>query len=118
MNILIYGCVHEKEHIVSLLEEQTVLMFRQKDYHFYDEYDSFMQALTKETYEYVIVTKDGADGMEGVIAARNSCPEAKVLWFSDDKAFGPQSYRLECAYFSVKPITASVMEQAMKCFSI
>ena len=45
----------------------------------------------------IIVAVDGAIGMEGVIASKNIRPDTAVIWFSDDKAFGAQSYRLGCS---------------------
>ena len=59
---------------------------------------------------------DGADGMEGVIAAKNVCGEVPVLCFSNDGGFGAQSYRLGCAYFHKKPVSAQILSAAIaKC---
>lgn len=55
-------------------------------------------------------------GMEGVIAARNTCGQVPVVWFSNDGGFGAQSYRLGCAYFHEKPVSPRVLSAAIaKC---
>ena len=63
-----------------------------------------------------MVTVNGAEGMEGVIAARDLWKNVPVIWFSDDNGFGVQSYRLGCAYFHKKPISAGILSAAIaKC---
>lgn len=59
---------------------------------------------------------DNAAGMEGVIAVQNVHPDTPIVWFSNDKNFVAQSYRLGVAYFAVKPIdekTVSLMSEEM-----
>ena len=112
MNIIIYGNKDERDSLCSIVESHGVLVFRQKQCTFYDNYDDFLNGIQKAVPELVIITMDGAGGMEGVIAARELHPEAKILWFSNDKAFGPQSYRLNCTYFAVKPITEHILNKA------
>ena len=60
-----------------------------------------------------MIAMDGADGMEGVIAAKSVCKDVPVLWFSDDNGFGAQSYRLGCAYFHKKPVPPQVLSAAI-----
>lgn len=113
MNVVVYGNAHERETMCELLETHEELVYRSVKYCFYDNYDDFLAALKAEQH-LVIVTTDGAAGMEGVIAARAVRPDAAVLWFSNDRAFGPQSYRLGCTYFSQKPLTSSVFAKAIR----
>lgn len=113
MKIVVYGHSHEREIMCDLLETHEDLAFRQINYHFYDNYDDFLTALKAESH-LIIVTANGAAGMEGVIAARAVQPDAAILWFSDDKAFGPQSYRLGCTYFSEKPVPKNMFSKAIQ----
>ena len=43
--------------------------------------------------------------MESVIATKSLCPKLPIIWFSNDKDFGAQSYRLGTDYFATKPVT-------------
>lgn len=61
----------------------------------------------------LIVLADGAAGMEGVYRAKERRPNLPVFWFSDDREFGMQSYRLNCAYFSTKPLTSDKINHAL-----
>lgn len=56
---------------------------------------------------------NNANGMEGVIAARNMRPNIPVVWFSNDEGFGCQAYRLNADFFHCKPVTAHVLEMAL-----
>ena len=113
MNIIIYGHIDERESLCSMIESHGALLFRQKQCTFYDNYDEFLREIQRQVPELVIITTDGANGMEGVIATRELHPKVKIIWFSDDKAFGPQSYRLDCTYFAVKPITEHILSKAL-----
>ena len=61
----------------------------------------------------IVIAMDGADGMEGVIAAKSVCKNVPVLWFSNDNGFGAQSYRLGCAYFHKKPVSTQILSAAI-----
>lgn len=76
--------------------------------------EEFEQALATWMPTLVIVLADGAAGMESVYRSRQRRPNLPVFWFSDDREFGMQSYRLECAYFSTKPATADKIASALK----
>lgn len=95
------------------MDSTKALTFRQVTYHYCNTYDDFLQILEQQQIDLMIIAVDGADGMEGVIAARKFQPETKLIWFSNDKAFGSQSYRLNCTYFAVKPITEELLETAV-----
>ncbi len=81
---------------------------------FYDTYDEFISELPGEGSDILIVACDGAHGMESVRAAKILLPDIPLIWFSDDKGFGPESYRVGCTYFSALPITEDILEKAMK----
>ncbi len=75
-------------------------------------YDDFISGLSQSHYGMTIVALDGASGMESARAAKILLPEVPLIWLSDDKAFGPESYRVGCAYFSAAPITQELMRSA------
>ena len=79
-----------------------------------DDLEELTEALVDQEPTLLIVTADGAEGMEAVYRARERRPCIPVFWFSDDKDFGVLSYRLNCAYFSTKPITAEKMTSAVQ----
>lgn len=79
----------------------------------FSDYDSFIDQLRTEHYDAVFVTENNANGMEGVIAARNVSPDIPVIWFSNDEGFGCQAYRLNAEFFHAKPITARLLEMAL-----
>ena len=61
----------------------------------------------------VIVLADGAKGFECVFRTKACRPSLSVFWFSDDREFGMQSYRMDCAYFSTKPVTSEKIAHAI-----
>lgn len=69
-----------------------------------DNSDDLLDKLVTVSPELIIIMSDGAFGMERVIATRKLCPDTNLFWFSNDKDFGAQAYRLNCNYFSVKPV--------------
>lgn len=75
---------------------------------------SLHQELMRSVPSLLIVLTDGAAGMEGVFLARRIAPELPVFWFSDDSQLGMQSHRLECTYFSTKPITVEKLSKALQ----
>ncbi len=77
-------------------------------------YDDFIAGLPDSDCDLIIIAQDGARGMESVRAARILLPELPLVWFSDDKGFGPESYRLGCAYFSAAHITRELFICALQ----
>lgn len=114
MKILHYGTEQDFLSVSNVLSHMPDCKDSIKEYAQQDNYDDFLNALTDHYYNLIIVTVDNALGMEGVIAAKNCHPELPLIWFSNDKGFGLQSYRLGCAYFGARPITADKMERALK----
>ncbi len=78
----------------------------------YADYDSFVASLPCKEYDAVFITENNANGMEGVIAARNILPNIPIIWYSNDEGFGCQAYRLRADFFHAKPITAKNLEMA------
>ena len=119
MNILIYGKKDENDLLLQMIKTQTNLAFRTIIDFQTEDYDKLLEYLRTVECDMIIVQMDHAAGMEGAIAALNVCPDKPVLWFSNDKNFVAQSYRLGVTYFSVKPIHEKMLNLAIaRCQSV
>ena len=78
-----------------------------------DDIEEFERQLVEWEPTLTIVLADGAAGLESVFRSRQRRPCIPVFWFSDDREFGMQSYRLDCAYFSTKPVTDEKISNAI-----
>jgi len=114
MNVLIYGNTKEKELIIQHMKSQACMAFRLITYSHAEDYDEYLELLREQTFDVVFVMADNAAGMEGVIAVQNVQPLVPVVWFSNDKNFVAQSYRLGVTYFSVKPVDEKILGLALK----
>ena len=113
MNITLYGPETEKCELARQLSALPDCCYRNICINGFSDYDSFISNLSEGMPELVFVTADGADGMEGVIAAKSLLKNVPVVWFSDDSGFGAQSYRLGCAYFHKKPVSPQILSAAI-----
>lgn len=113
MNVLIYGNTKEKENLIQHIKASPSMAFRMITYSHAEDYDSYLDLLRKQEYNLAFVMADNAAGMEGVIATQNIYPDIPIIWFSNDKNFVAQSYRLGVTYFSVKPIDDRTVELAL-----
>ncbi len=113
MNVLIYGNATDKELLIQHMKSQACMAFRLINYSQTDNYDTFLDMMNSNRYEMIFVMMDNAAGMEGVIAVQNLHPETPVIWFSNDKNFVAQSYRLGVNYFATKPINEKIMKLAL-----
>ncbi len=104
MNILVFGSDSEAGDFIEMIDTCQHFLFRKKCYKFESDYDEFLKRL-EENQDLVFILANGAKGMESVIATRDTCPQTPIIWFSDDKDFGAQSYRLGVEYFATKPVT-------------
>lgn len=114
MKILIYGNKKDSNDLIVLMKTCNPLAFRRTEYSFHENYDAYIGELAQQAADAVFVVTDGADGMEGVIAARDLQRATPVVWFSDDKAFVFQAYRLGTAYFAEKPVCAEKVTMALE----
>lgn len=114
MNILIYGDKREKELLVQHMKSQACMAFRLITYSHTDDYDRYLTMLREQEFDIIFVMADNAAGMEGVIAVQNVQPDSAIVWFSNDKNFVAQSYRLGVTYFSVKPVDEKILGLALK----
>lgn len=111
MNILIYG---DGEHdLTHMIKNIQTLQYRQLRFALPESYDAYLGALRSGSPDIIFITVPGAKGMEAAIAARDTCGSVRLVWLSDDEAFGAQSYRLGCDFFTAKPINDAVVADAM-----
>ena len=116
MRLILYGTETDKNEFMCSLAALPERHYRKMQITDYSDYDSFIAGLGGSPPDCIVIAMDGADGMEGVIAARSVCQNAPVLWFSNDNGFGVQSYRLGCAYFHKKPVSPQILSAAIaKC---
>lgn len=116
MKLILYGTESDKSELARSLAELPDCRYRNIRISDFSDYDSFVAGLGKSPPECIVITMDGANGMEGVIAAKSLFEDVPVIWFSDDNGFGVQSYRLGCAYFHKKPVSPQVLSSAIaKC---
>ena len=114
MDVLIYGNAREKEILIQHLKSEACMAFRKVQYSHVEDYDTYLSMLRKHPYDMVFVMADNAAGMEGVIAVQNVQPDIPIVWFSNDKNFVAQSYRLGVNYFAVKPVNEKIVSLALK----
>lgn len=114
MNILIYGTEKEKELLIRHMKSEASMAFRLVNYDHTDDYDAYIVLLRQNTYDVVFVMADNAGGMEGVIAAQTIDSTVPIVWFTNDKNFVAQSYRLGVSYFAVKPIDEKTVMLALR----
>lgn len=114
MNILIYGTQGEKELLIQHMKSEASTAFRLINDVHTDNYDEYVDLLRENVYDVIFVMADNAGGMEGVIAAQTIDSEVPIVWFTNDKNFVAQSYRLGVAYFSVKPIDEKQVRLALQ----
>lgn len=101
MNILIFATPTEFKIILKTFENiyDDVNCIQVTDT------EQMLNELTTGCVSLVIVAVEGALGMEIAISVRNASDDIPLFWFSDDINFGPQAYRLNCNYFSNKPVS-------------
>ena len=116
MRLILYGTESDRDAFMRSLAALPEWRYRSMQMAGYPDYDSFITGLGESPPDCIVIAMDGADGMEGVIAAKSVCKDVPVLWFSDDGGFGAQSYRLGCAYFHKKPVPPQILSAAIaKC---
>ena len=113
MNILVYGSDSETNDFIDMLDSNQYFMFRKKNFICESNYDKFLKQLD-DNKDIVFILENGAKGMESVIATKDLCPETPIIWFSNDRDFGAQSYRLGVEYFATKPVTNEHLALAAK----
>ena len=111
---LLFGMPGECTAVGEALCSMSVLSEDVHEYRHVNDLEEFEKALAVWMPSLVIVLADGAAGMESVYRSRQRRPCLPVFWFSDDREFGMQAYRLDCAYFSAKPVTPEKISSALR----
>ena len=115
VRILLFGEDNECQKAIQYLNELPEFTERKLKHRIVDDYDEFYKEVVDYVPHLTVVLADGAIGMEGVYRSRQALPQVPVFWFSDDWNFGNQSHRLNCAYFSGKPMSSDKFERAIEC---
>ncbi len=109
MRILLCGDKRECENVYETIKS---LVFQSIEHTIVDDYENIHQSVIDGDADVAVIVENGAGGMEAVYRIRESGCNIPVFWFSDDRDFAVQSYRLGCAYFSTKPVTAEKFQKA------
>ena len=111
---LLFGEFQECDAIGKMLGQTEGFATDAHEFRHIDDIEEFEKILVTWMPSLVIVLADGAAGMESVYRSRQRRPSLPVFWFSDDREFGMQSFRLGCAYFSTKPVTPEKIKLALR----
>lgn len=113
MRTLLYGTAQDETELRTLLFSKPGIQRFTESMICAKELEHFISLLAEQPVDLVLVTANGAGGMEAVRAARKIRLEAPRVWFSNDRDFAVQSYRLGCAYFATKPVTTEKLQKAL-----
>jgi len=116
LEIIIYGMYEDYNAFIDLIDVIPEMQYRRINCTHTENYDDFLNRLRSEKHDMIIVTADGAEGMEGVIASHTIRPETRRIWLSNDEGFAIQAHRMNCTYFAVKPITSETISKAYRAF--
>lgn len=111
---LLFGNAHECRNAGDALKALELFSEHTLENIHLDDLEELEKVLVDREPTLLIVLADGAEGMECVYRARERRPDLTIFWFSDDRDFGVQSYRLNCAYFSTKPVTPDKINCAIR----
>lgn len=111
---LLFGEQEECRAISETLEAWAQASGRTHESFHLDDLEELEKSLTTWQPSLLVVLADGAEGMECVVRSTERQPLLPVFWFSDDRNFCIQSYRLNCAYFSSKPATPEKVGHAFQ----
>jgi len=114
VNVLLFGSDPECRAAIDILNGLEVLSAHIQQHRHLNDLEEFEMALVDWSPTLLLVLADGAEGMECVYRAKERRPSVPAFWFSDDQQFGMQSYRLNCAYFSIKPVTQENICKALQ----
>ena len=114
MKLILYGTAMDSRMFSMALSRLPEHSYRSITVADYRDYDGFIAGLGESPPAAVVVMRDGAEGMEGVMAAKSLRPGVPVIWLSDDRGFGAQSYRLGCTFFHSKPVPPETLSLAME----
>ena len=110
---LMFGNEQECLAAAEVLRALELLSEHMHEHLYVDDLEEFEKSMVDWEPTLLVVLANGAKGMECVYRSRERRPGLPVFWFSDDQDFGVQSYRLNCAYFSTKPVTLEKIKHAI-----
>ena len=113
LKILLYGKADEAESVKNFICDLPHLQNVLCEFIYIEMWNDIESALVSKSPDLVVVFADGAEGMEAVYLSKRRRPDIPVCWFSDDHDFGMQSHRLECVYFTTKPLTEEKLSRAL-----
>lgn len=113
LKILLYGNSAECKSAENMIMFLPVFDGNPPEFKCTDNWEGLESELVDFEPELVVILKNGAAGMEGVYLSKSRRPDAHTCWFSDDSDFGMQSHRLDCTYFSEKPVTEEKLHRAI-----
>lgn len=114
VNVLLFGSDPECRAAIDILNGLDAWSAHTRQHRHLSDLEEFEMALVDWSPTLLLVLADGAEGMECVYRAKERRPSLPVFWFSNDRQFGMQSYRLNCAYFSIKPVTPESIHKALQ----
>lgn len=113
LKILFYGDSSECKSAEEMIMFLPVFDGNSPEFRCTDNWDGLEAELVQWEPALVMILMDGAAGMEGVYLSKSRLPDVHTCWFSDDSDFGMQSHRLDCTYFSKKPVTSEKLQKAI-----
>ncbi len=111
---LIFGLKNEIIDLQEKLEKQMIYKQNPHTFEYTSDLEEFRVKMIDWQPTLVIIISNGAIGMEAAHITRKKDLEVPLLWFSDDIGFGMESHRLNCDYFSIKPITEEKIQRAFQ----
>lgn len=112
MRVMLYGEKAECQSAIDIIQSFCRVSEASDTIHRTDSREGLQQQMVAWNPNLIVILAERSRGMEGAYAAKETRPEIPVFWFSDDEGFGMQSHRLECDYFSVKPVTEEKLKKA------
>ena len=73
MRLILYGTKTDRDEFMCSVTALPDLRYRKMQVTDYPDYDSFITGLGESPPDCIVIAMDGADGMEGVIAAKSVC---------------------------------------------
>ena len=81
MRLILYGTEADKDEFMCSVTALPDLRYRKMQVTGYPDYDSFITGLGESPPDCIVIAMDGADGMEGVIAAKSVCKTSRCCGF-------------------------------------
>ena len=83
MRLILYGTKTDRDEFMCSVTALPDLRYRKMQITGYLDYDSFITGLGESPPDCIVIAMDGADGMEGVIAAKNLCESVGFRMITD-----------------------------------